>query len=175
MNQTILEQQNNPLHGLGLEALIKEISDHYGWEILHAALRMNCFKEKPSVASAAKFLKKTDWAREKVENFYLYRFKRMPRPSAQQFQLKPRERGFAEGLEPKAPMKLTFEIIEQMQQKAAEDHERQSELRRQQKPQGAARNHGGGYRNNSSRSSGHSQRKPEPKPGEKHNPWGNHS
>ena len=52
--------------------------DQYGFEILFAYLNINCFKTNPSVDSSVKFLKKTDWAREKVEAFYLYEFKNLP-------------------------------------------------------------------------------------------------
>lgn len=74
-------QQNNPLHGLKLETMLQELVDFYGWDILDTAMRFNCFNTKPSIASSVKYLKKTEWAREKLENFYLYRFKRMPRAS----------------------------------------------------------------------------------------------
>ncbi|PIW45926.1 MAG: hypothetical protein COW18_10905 [Zetaproteobacteria bacterium CG12_big_fil_rev_8_21_14_0_65_54_13] len=71
MNDEI-NYKNNPLHGLGLKSLLTEIVDHYGFEILFAYLNINCFKINPSIDSSVKFLKKTDWAREKVEVFYLY-------------------------------------------------------------------------------------------------------
>ncbi len=83
-------QRNNPLHGLKLETLLQELVDFYGWDILDTAMRFNCFHTNPSVASSVKYLNKTDWAREKVENFYLYRFKRMPRASAEEYDLPPR-------------------------------------------------------------------------------------
>ena len=75
-------QQNNPLHGLKLETMLQELVDFYGWDILDTAMRFNCFHTNPSVVSSAKYLKKTEWAREKVENFYLYRFKRMGKPTS---------------------------------------------------------------------------------------------
>ena len=80
-------QQNNPLHGLKLEILLQELVDFYGWEILDTAMRLNCFNTNPSIASSVKYLKKTEWAREKLENFYLYRFKRMPRASNLEFDI----------------------------------------------------------------------------------------
>ena len=55
------------LHGVSLKQLLTEIVDHYGFEILYAYLNINCFNTKPSIDSSVKFLKKTDWAREKVE------------------------------------------------------------------------------------------------------------
>ncbi|MCE9687280.1 VF530 family DNA-binding protein [Shewanella sp. AS16] len=116
-------QQNNPLHGLKLELLLSELVDFYGWKILYAALKLECFNTKPTLESSLKFLKKTEWAREKLENFYLYRFKRMPKASAAQYELKPRERGFAAGIVPRNPMVLTLESIAQMQAKASADYE----------------------------------------------------
>jgi len=113
------EQQNNPLHGLKLETLVTELVEHYGWEILYTAMRFHCFKTNPNIKGCVKFLKKTDWAREKLEAFYLYRFKRMPRPSDEQFKLLPRERGFKAGIVPLKPMVLTVESIELSQAKAA--------------------------------------------------------
>jgi uncharacterized protein (DUF2132 family) len=91
MNDEI-DYQNNPLHGINLKKLLLAMVDHYGFEILFAYLNINCFKTNPSIDSSVKFLKKTDWAREKVEAFYLYQFKNLPRASARQFELPPRER-----------------------------------------------------------------------------------
>ncbi len=116
---TIEEQQNNPLHGLKLEALLTELVEFYGWEILATAMRFNCFKTNPSIKGSLKFLQNTTWAREKLEAFYLYRFKRMPKPDSEQYLLPPRERGFADGIVPRAPMKLTVESIALSQAKAA--------------------------------------------------------
>lgn len=58
------EQQNNPLHGLKLEQMVKELVDFYGWDILDTAMRFNCFHTKPSIESSVKYLRKSDWARE---------------------------------------------------------------------------------------------------------------
>ncbi len=112
-------QQNNPLHGLKMETMLQELVDHYGWDILDAAIRINCFNTKPSIASSVKYLKKTEWARERVENFYLYKFKRMPKATDEEFQLPPRARTFRHGLKPKEPMELTIESIEASRAKAA--------------------------------------------------------
>ncbi|HLO63020.1 MAG TPA: VF530 family DNA-binding protein, partial [Azonexus sp.] len=87
-----LDYQNNPLHGVSLKQLVTEIVEHYGYDLLYAYLNINCFSNKPSIDSSVKFLKKTDWAREKVEAFYLYQFKSLPRASAEQFELPPRDR-----------------------------------------------------------------------------------
>lgn len=119
-------QQNNPLHGLKIEDMIQQLVDHYGWEILDAAMRMNCFNTKPTVASSVKYLKKTEWARERVENFYLYRFKRMPKASDYEYNLPPRARTFPHGLKPREPMELTVESILLSQAKAASAHKERS-------------------------------------------------
>lgn len=115
-------QKNNPLHGLKLETLLQELVDFYGWDILDTAMRFNCFHTKPSIASSVKYLNKTEWAREKLENFYLYRFKRMPRASSEEFTLPPRARTFPHGLQPKEPMALTVNSILKSQAKAASAH-----------------------------------------------------
>ena len=65
------EQKNNPLHGLTLETIIISLVDQYGWEELGYRIRINCFISDPSVQSSLKFLRKTPWARTKVEQLYL--------------------------------------------------------------------------------------------------------
>jgi len=67
-------QQNNPLHGKTLEAIITELVAHYGWPELGYRIRINCFLSDPSVKSSLKFLRKTEWARKKVEDLYLETF-----------------------------------------------------------------------------------------------------
>lgn len=119
----IEEQRNNPLHGLKLETMVTALVDCYGWKILYAALKLSCFKTNPTVEASIVFLKKTEWAREKVENFYLYRYKRMPKAVGEQFYLKPRERGFAAGLPLRQPMPLTLESIAKMQAQASAEYE----------------------------------------------------
>lgn len=114
-----INYKNNPLHGLGLKQLLTEIVDHYGFEILYAYLNINCFKTNPSVESSIKFLKKTDWAREKVELFYLYQFKNLPRVSSEQFALPPRERIIPEGQTPREPKELSLEDAEEQREKKA--------------------------------------------------------
>ncbi len=123
-------QRNNPLHGLKTETLLTELVEFYGWKILFAATRFKCFDVNPSIKGSLKFLQKTEWARLKLENFYLYRFKRMPKPNDVEFHLDPRERGFEHGIVPLSPMKLTIESIELSQAKAASAfQERQNEKR----------------------------------------------
>jgi len=109
--------QNNPLHGLSLKNLLIEIVDHYGFEILFAYLNINCFKTNPSIESSVKFLKKTEWARQKVEVFYLYEFKRLPRASSSQFALPPRDRIVPEDQTPGEPAELNFEDAERLREK----------------------------------------------------------
>ena len=65
-------QKNNPLHGLTLEAILVYLVEKLGWETLSEEININCFKSNPSVKSSLTFLRKTPWARNKVENFYLY-------------------------------------------------------------------------------------------------------
>ncbi len=65
-------QANNPLHGKTLQYMLEFLFDYYnGWEGLSAQININCFKENPSINSSLKFLRKTDWARKKVEQLYL--------------------------------------------------------------------------------------------------------
>ncbi|CED70600.1 UNVERIFIED_CONTAM: hypothetical protein GTU68_059973 [Idotea baltica] len=66
-----MTQQNNPLHGLTLQAILTELVEHYGWEELSYMVNINCFKSDPTIKSSLKFLRKTEWARVRVENIYL--------------------------------------------------------------------------------------------------------
>ena len=100
-------QKNNPLHGLKLEVLLTELVEHYGWEPLADAMNINCFKNNPSIKSSLKFLRKTQWAREKVEGFYLYKFKRLPTPNDEQYALSPRERIVPLSQQPRSPAVIT--------------------------------------------------------------------
>lgn len=65
------QQPNNPLHGKTLEAILNELVAYYGWPELGNRIRINCFNDNPSVKSSLKFLRKTDWARKKVEELYV--------------------------------------------------------------------------------------------------------
>ena len=67
-------QANNPLHGIKLEQIVTELVDHYGWEELAIRININCFKSDPSVKSSLKFLRKTQWARDKVEALFIETF-----------------------------------------------------------------------------------------------------
>ena len=64
-------QANNPLHGKTLEFILTRLVDLYGWERLGEEIRINCFQKDPSIKSSLTFLRKTQWARTKVENLYL--------------------------------------------------------------------------------------------------------
>ena len=65
-------QARNPLHGLTLERIVTELQAHYGWAELGVRIPVRCFTHDASMASSLKFLRKTPWAREKVEGLYLY-------------------------------------------------------------------------------------------------------
>ncbi len=118
MNDEI-NYQNNPLHGVSLKNLLIEMVDHYGFEILFAYLNINCFKTNPGIESSVKFLKKTDWAREKVEVFYLYEFKNLPRASSEQFKLPARKRIIPAHQSPGEPAKLSLEDAVRLNEKRA--------------------------------------------------------
>ena len=64
-------QPNNPLHGKTLEAILLYLVDHYGWDELGDRIPINCFRHEPSIKSSLTFLRKTPWARQKVEELYL--------------------------------------------------------------------------------------------------------
>ncbi|HDO26020.1 MAG TPA: DNA-binding protein VF530 [Nitrospirae bacterium] len=118
MNDEI-NYKTNPLHGVSLKNLLIEIVDHYGFEILFAYLNINCFKTRPSIDSSVNFLKKTDWAREKVEAFYMYEYKNLPRASDEQFELPPRDRIVPAGQIPGEPAELSLEDAAQLREKRA--------------------------------------------------------
>lgn len=66
------DQARNPLHGVTLERILTELVEHVGWEAMGRRIRIRCFTSDPSIASSLKFLRKTPWAREKVEEMYLF-------------------------------------------------------------------------------------------------------
>jgi uncharacterized protein (DUF2132 family) len=65
------EQPKNPLHGITLERIVTELVAHFGWEELGDRIRIRCFTDDPSVSSSLTFLRRTPWARAKVEELYL--------------------------------------------------------------------------------------------------------
>ncbi|MBC8101764.1 MAG: DUF2132 domain-containing protein [Cytophagales bacterium] len=62
----------DPLHGITLERILNELVEHFGWEAMGERIRIRCFTSDPSIGSSLRFLRKTPWAREKVEGMYLY-------------------------------------------------------------------------------------------------------
>ena len=73
------KQSNDPLHGLTLEKILTRLVEHFGWDGMAQRVDINCFKSDPSVKSSLKFLRKTPWAREKVESLYLYMLREQKR------------------------------------------------------------------------------------------------
>ncbi len=72
-------QPRNPLHGLTLEAIVTALVDYYGWEGLGERIPVRCFTSDPSITSSLKFLRKTPWARDKVEGLYLFMLREIRR------------------------------------------------------------------------------------------------
>lgn len=65
------QQPNNPLHGITLEMILTRLVEHYGWEEMGRTIDIRCFNLDPSIKSSLNFLRKTPWARKKVEDMYL--------------------------------------------------------------------------------------------------------
>ena len=65
------QQPNNPLHGITLENMLDQLVNQYGWGVLGKLIEIRCFTSDPSIKSSLKFLRKTPWAREKVEDLFL--------------------------------------------------------------------------------------------------------
>jgi uncharacterized protein (DUF2132 family) len=65
-------QPRNPLHGITLSRLLEELVETYGWDELGRQVRLQCFLNEPSLPSSLKFLRRTPWARERLESFYLW-------------------------------------------------------------------------------------------------------
>lgn len=72
-------QPRNPLHGLTLEAILTALVAHYGWAGLAERIALRCFSTEPSISSSLKVLRKTPWAREKVESLYLFMLREIRR------------------------------------------------------------------------------------------------
>ena len=75
-------QPRNPLHGKTLEAILTELVTHYGWDGLAQRIALRCFSTEPSITSSLKVLRKTPWAREKVESLYLFMLREVRRTQA---------------------------------------------------------------------------------------------
>jgi uncharacterized protein (DUF2132 family) len=73
------DQPRNPLHGMTLEAIVTALVDHYGWRELADLVPIRCFMSDPSISSSLRFLRKTPWAREKVESLYLFMLREVRR------------------------------------------------------------------------------------------------
>ena len=85
MNETPLnEQPRNPLHGMTLEAVVRSLEENYGWVELGERIPIRCFTQDPSIGSSLKFLRKTPWAREKVEGLYLFMLREKRRQEGHQ-------------------------------------------------------------------------------------------
>lgn len=80
-NQPPQQQHNNPLHGLTLQTILTELVDYFGWEGLAVRIPVRCFANDPSITSSLKFLRKTPWAREKVEGLYGFMLREKRRDS----------------------------------------------------------------------------------------------
>lgn len=72
-------QARNPLHGITLETMVRALEAHYGWQELGQRIPIRCFTHEPSVGSSLKFLRRTPWAREKVEGLYLFMLREIRR------------------------------------------------------------------------------------------------
>lgn len=170
-----INYQNNPLNGVGLKQLVSEIVDHYGFEILFAYLNINCFKTNASVESSIKFLKKTEWAREKVEAFYMYEYKSLPRASSSQFALPPRDRIVPDCDQVGEPAELSLEDALERQEAKAEKAAEWDKNRSRKRDNDSSRNKA--YQSRSScspwPSSAPAKRSNRSSGGDKPDPWGN--
>jgi len=77
-------QPRNPLHGITLEKMLNDLVAHFGWPGLGEQIDIRCFTSDPSIASSLKFLRKTPWAREKVESLYLFMLREQARAARPQ-------------------------------------------------------------------------------------------
>jgi len=68
------KQPNNPLHGVTLATIVEKLEGYYGWDVLADKIPIRCFENNPSIKSSLKFLRKTNWARTKVEDLYVRTF-----------------------------------------------------------------------------------------------------
>jgi uncharacterized protein (DUF2132 family) len=81
-SQAPVRQARNPLHGITLETIVTELVEWYGWANLYRQVPLNCFRSDPSVKSTLTFLRKTPWAREKIESLYLFMNREKARAAA---------------------------------------------------------------------------------------------
>lgn len=76
------QPQKDPLHGKTLETILNALVNYFGWPELGYRIRINCFLDDPSISSSLKFLRKTPWARKKVEDLYIQHYHKMPQSGA---------------------------------------------------------------------------------------------
>ena len=76
MNEEPREHPKDPLHGITLETIVKTLQERHGWEEMGRRIRVRCFTDNPSIKSSLTFLRKNPWAREKVENWYVWEMRR---------------------------------------------------------------------------------------------------
>ena len=76
-------QPHNPLHGITLERIVEELVEYFGWTELGQQINIRCFTSEPSVGSSLKFLRRTPWARAKVESLYLFMLREKARQGRQ--------------------------------------------------------------------------------------------
>lgn len=69
-------QPNNPLHGIRLDTILEELVAEFGWDEMGYQVNLNCFKNNPTIKSSLNFLRKTPWARKKVEDYYIWMIER---------------------------------------------------------------------------------------------------
>ena len=79
-----LKQPKNPLHGITLEVIVTALVTHFGWDALAQRIPVNCFRNDPSIKSSLTFLRKTPWARDKVESLYGFMLRDIARAQANQ-------------------------------------------------------------------------------------------
>lgn len=108
------KKTNNPLYGLKMDVLLTEISEHYGWELLSETLEINRFQFHTGMKSTVKFLRNNQWAKEKVENFYLYQYKNFPCPDDKQLSIAPRDRFISAEQTAGEPAEITAEVVAQI-------------------------------------------------------------
>ncbi len=108
------KKNNNPLYGLKMDLLLTEISAHYGWERLSEALAIERFQYHTGMKSTIKFLRNQQWAKEKVENFYLYQYKNFPCPDDKQLAIAPRDRFIAAEQTAGEPVQITAKVISEI-------------------------------------------------------------
>lgn len=76
MSEESREHPKDPLHGVTLETIVRALQEKYGWEEMSYRIRIRCFQDNPSLKSSLSFLRKTPWAREKVEGWYVWEMRR---------------------------------------------------------------------------------------------------